>query len=599
MKKSSSKFVILLASVFVILFLFGISSAVILPDTFYGQIAVNGNPAPTGTQIRGMINSVDKTYDGPYYTTESGQYSDFSVAGDEAGQTIVFEVKRPEDSAFHEAAVTFVSSDQGNCNNLLTCGGELRNVTLTVTFAETCTNGQTRSCPLQQGVCSGSYETCTNSQWPGCSASNYGPYYENPETSCDNKDNDCDGSVDESITKSCGSGGCSGAQTCSSGSWGSCSSYNSDCGVCAVCNSVGSCVYDENQDNDCNPFDISGIATCDWIPDSIHYTWDYRAVFDSQCTGIDQCSQGSLTIAHTCSKSSCSAQCESSADCSNTECDNLDGCYGGTYRDYSDVSNTCAGCLCTQNSCSSYTTMVTDIDGDGYDIQCDGDCNDNDNSIHPGAQEVCDGKDNDCDGTIDENGCDCINGQTMQCGQTNVGECEYGTQTCVGGIWGSCVGNIDPAQEICNDIKDNDCDGLTDCSDSDCSESQYCHEEEYCINITGIRVLNATFHEVTTISPGAMYNIEVQNKNICGDPVTSMQIIQVLRGLTPINIGTVTSTISPGTTSTVSVGFVLPSNAYSSETFKADAFNWNHWIDQNPGTFEILSEPGSIVFQAE
>ena len=55
----------------------------------------------------------------------------------------------------------------------------------------------------------------------------------------------------------------------------------------------------------------------------------------------------------------------------------------------------------------------------------------------------------------------CQNGQQYECGDTDEGECEYGTKTCTDGAWGSCEGEAGPTNEVCDGL-DNDCDGDTD-----------------------------------------------------------------------------------------------------------------------------------------
>src|SRR2546427_10244469 len=44
---------------------------------------------------------------------------------------------------------------------------------------------------------------------------------------------------------------------------------------------------------------------------------------------------------------------------------------------------------------------AVDSDGDGFS-ECQGDCDDTNPAVHPGAAESCDRTDNNCDGRIDE-----------------------------------------------------------------------------------------------------------------------------------------------------------------------------------------------------
>lgn len=180
---------------------------------------------------------------------------------------------------------------------------------------------------------------------------------------------------------------------------------DNDCSDGTFCNgveicSIGNCISGNRID--CSKNNLNEISSCSNTPDNNPFTFDFLPSFISVCDEInDVCTTSSVSLTHTCSINSCSAECTSSNECVNTVCDSNNGCYDGTFRRYQNISSTCDGCQCQDSVCNSFILIITDIDGDGFDIECDGDFNDTDNTSFPGAVEICDSIDNDGDGYID------------------------------------------------------------------------------------------------------------------------------------------------------------------------------------------------------
>ena len=147
---------------------------------------------------------------------------------------------------------------------------------------------------------------------------------------------------------------------------------------------TGTCV--DGTPFDCSENDISGIATCDNIPDQYHPTWDYRVAFTSQCVesvavpNQGYCTNGDTTITHTCD-TVCGAECDATHACANKCVSNVfytEGqCQGDCTCSYRQI-----GCddqiACTIDSCDAATGCSHTPDNSLCD---DGD---------PCTQDICD-----------------------------------------------------------------------------------------------------------------------------------------------------------------------------------------------------------------
>ena len=274
------------------------------------------------------------------------------------------------------------------------CDGKVDNV-------RNSSNPLTRGC--RKGLCNGK-STCKSGSWGSC-VPNVTPSSE----SCNGIDDDCDGSVDESLTRSCSTACGKGTERCTTGRWHSCNAPRPSTDVC------------DGKDND-----------CDGKVDNLRGTSNplKSGCYQGRCRGSRTCTSGKWDT--------CKPTAPPKAEECNSRDDDCDGYVDNLKGSRSHYSLT--------RACKTVCGTGTQRCYRGRWQTC---------SKAP-RTDVCNGRDDDCDGKIDN-----INGTsnpiTRGCYQ---GRCR-GTQKCITGRWQSCASNTKPTTEVCNG-KDDDCDGSVD-----------------------------------------------------------------------------------------------------------------------------------------
>ncbi|MFH2006022.1 MAG: MopE-related protein [bacterium] len=249
----------------------------------------------------------------------------------------------------------------------------------------------------------------------------------------DSVDNDCDGLVDEGFDFTTDPANC--------GACGNNCGTNIPFGTSVAGCVGGACQYQ------CEPnhYDLNGDLAAGQAGNGCEYSCTQTNGGVEACDDVDNNCDGQVDegVNKLTDPTNCGA------------CGNLCSAHVGT----NSVVTGCANGVCVFGCAAGAVDLNGDVSlgdtGDGCEYPC---------TVTNGGVEACDGQDNDCDGQTDE----AAGGGalTQACytgpgGTENVGPCHGGTQTCSGGGWGACTGQVTPQAETC-DGADNDCDGSTD-----------------------------------------------------------------------------------------------------------------------------------------
>ncbi|MFO0685008.1 MAG: putative metal-binding motif-containing protein [Sandaracinus sp.] len=349
-----------------------------------------------------------------------------------------------------------------------------------------CTGAESRNC-VASGVCASGMEMCSGGTWGMCSIM---PVSE----TCDGRDEDCDGTVDDGVQTTCFADGdldgypVAGAPATllcpASGGFGGCPTgfttrlpmgatldcddgrYASSPAGVEVCNGI---------DDDCDGT-ADEMLTVGCYLDVDNDTYPAAgAVLMSQCSDPTRVMTGLCPIGWT-NRAPATPDCDdanpSRSPAATEICDTVDQdcdaiidetvsvlCYPDPDGDLYTASGATTSRQCRDASRATVGFCPITYT-DRAPTAAVYDCNPTNAAIHPGATENCSlpAVDEDCDGMANPTSlCACGDGMVRAC--TLPGVCMTGTEQCTSGAWGAC--SVAPVTETC-DGRDEDCDGTVD-----------------------------------------------------------------------------------------------------------------------------------------
>lgn len=275
---------------------------------------------------------------------------------------------------------------------------------------------------------------------------------------CNGQDDDCDGQTDEQFPEfgqTCTIPNTQGP--CATGFWSACTNGQKVCTPTRKAEKTELC--GDGIDNDCNGKIDDADSACQCKPGTS------RACYpgDPKTKGVGRCQEGSQT----CELTGQWGECQRAVVPTTEICNGLDDdCDGQTDESFPGQGKQCPTFL--QGPCGFGRLQKCGKQSEAYRPVCSP-------VFTANSKEIChNGIDDNCNGVIDEfPTCKCNpNTQPSQkCSQApsglaTKGSCKQGTMACgTNGVWGGCVGDVTPIEETC-DGKDNDCNGQVDEYDS-------------------------------------------------------------------------------------------------------------------------------------